>query len=371
VDADLTAAMSLGVDTPSDMQLWIDAGTKRSYQATADRIVSIERPTDGAIEATFRASRWGHPGAPGLAGTIAVRCGEPPPLGADRTVGRLTFQVGHDGPVYQTGAVCEWVLMDLQATVSRVDALRNRVRMGADQFGATDIEMTSGQGRSLTASLYVGSRFDFNGTEYHDNRTAFPLWAAEDGHAGLLRVLRMLPGEWDSDASLLSDTPGLNMLMSWDCGSPPDPIGTQLTYTEIHGRPGLVTVHLPGMPLAGQVVAASCTAREDEHGWTHPGGVAASFRWGGRDALLVTGSDGFVGLFLREADGSYSGEYSSANPGPGQTWGDGDDGHIDFPATTLTRTWPASDTATAGPPLPATLTISMEWDCQPGLGPLK
>jgi hypothetical protein len=128
------------------------------------------------------------------------------------------------------------------------------------------------------------------------------------------------------------------MLMTWDCGLPPDPIGTHLAYSDIHGRPALVTVHLPGMPPAGQVVAASCIAREDEHGWTHPGGVAASFRWDGRDALLVTGRDGFVGLFLREADGSYSGEYSSANPGPGHIWGDGDDGHIDFPATTLALT---------------------------------
>jgi hypothetical protein len=175
VDMDLTAAVSLGADTPTDIQLW------------------VERPIDDAVEVTFRASRWGYPEAAGLAGTLAVRCGEPPPLGADRTVGRLTFQVGHDGPVYHAGVVCEWVEQDLQATVGHVDALQDRVRMGDDQFAATDIDMTSGQGRSMAASLYVGARFDFTGAEYHDDRTAFPLWASEDRHAGLLPVLRMVP----------------------------------------------------------------------------------------------------------------------------------------------------------------------------------
>lgn len=366
----LQAATALGRDDPGDQRLRFSIG-KVAYETAPDDLIVAGSLEDG-FQLRFEAARTGRPAVPSLAGTLGVRCGKAPPLEPDRSLGTLRFRLSGDPHrVFQTPAVCEWAIWEGQTTMVRVDGTTTRAKVADGRFLSLSLDLANGFGRSVEARLAWSSPFDFNGESWRDPRYAFPLWTPQERRAGTVRAHRLLPEavfEFDPyvDEGPPPDATPMEMVATWECADPPDDISRRIRWPDWRGRPGLVTMDTPVL-AAGTLLAASCAASEDEDaGRTDISSVAASFELDGRPALLVGDSTGFVAIYLQAPDGSLGGDLVVGPTGDfGAIWESDDDGHLDVPRVTLERT-----ALTLDPSVPASLPVTMTWDCPPGLGTL-
>lgn len=364
------AATALGRDDPPDQRLQLSIG-KVLYESAPDGLTVSGTPEEGS-ELRFVAPRADRREEPPLAGTLGVRCGEAPPLESDRSLGTLRFRLSDDPDrTFQTPAVCEWAIWEGQTTMVRVDGTTTRAKVSDGRFVSLSLDQANGFGRSVEARLTWSSPFDFNGESWRDPRYAFPLWTPQERRAGTVRAHRVLPEavfEFDPyvDEGPPPDATPMEMVATWECADPPNDISTRIRWPDLRGRPGLVTMGTP-MQAAVTFLAASCAASEDEDaGRTDISSVAASFELDGRPALLVGDSTGFVAIYLQATDGSFAGDLVVGPTGDfGAIWESDDDGHLDVPRVILERT-----ELTLDPNVPATLPVTMTWDCPPGLGTL-
>lgn len=366
----LQAATGLGRDDPRDQRLHLSMG-KATYEATLDALTVTGNPGEG-VHLRFEAGRTNHPDAAPLTGTAGVRCGDAPPLGPDRSLGTLRFRLSDDPDrTYETPAVCEWAIWEGRTTMVLADGTSTRAKVADGRFVSLSLDPSNGGPRSVEARLTFSSAFDFNGGSWVDRRYAFPLWTPQDRRVGTVRAYQLLPEEvleYDPyvDQSPPPEVAPLELVATWECEEPPHEVSTRIRWPEWHGRPGLVTLDVSQLS-ASTVVAASCGASEDEDaGRTDVSSVAASFELDGRPALLVSDATGFVAIYLQASDGSLAGDLAVGPSGEyGAIWESDDDGHLDVPPVTLERS-----ALTLDPSVPATLPVTMVWECQPGLGVL-
>jgi len=370
LDLSVQAATGLGADLPQDQRLEIDV-RRTGYAAQGDTLAVTGSHAEG-FRLRFEASRAHHPDAQPLTGTLAVRCGEAPPLERDRSLGTLSLRLSDDPDrVFEMPAICEWATWDNRYTMVRVDATTTRARVADDRFVSLSLGLADGGPRSVEARLTWTSPFDFSGETWLDRRYAFPLWTPQERRAGTVRAHRLLPEEVLEFDPYVDEGPPpeaspLEMVATWECADPPRHVSERIRWPEWHGRPGLVTVDLPGLP-AGTLLAASCGAHEDEDaGRTDVSSIAASFQLDGRPALLVSDWTGFVALYLGAPDGSLAGDLVMGPTGEyAPVWEGDDGGHVEIPPVVLDRS-----VLTLDPSVPATVPLTMTWDCPPGLDTL-
>lgn len=370
LDLFVRAATGLGADLPQDQRLNIEL--RRTEYAAQGGTLAVTGSHAEGFRLRFEASRRHRPEAEPLTGTLAVRCGKAPPLEPDRSLGTLSLWLSDDPDrVFEMPAICEWATWDNRYAMVRVDATTTRARVADDRFVSLNLGLADGGPRSAEARLTWTPAFDFNGETWLDSRYAFPLWTPQERRAGTVRAHRLLPEEvleFDPhvDEGPPPEASPLGMVATWACDDPPHHVSARIRWPEWHGRPGLVTVDLPGLP-AGTLLAASCGAHEDEDaGRTDVGSVAASFLIDGRPALLLSDWTGFVALYLRAPDGSLAGDLVMGPTGEyAPVWEGDDGGHVEIPPVVLERS-----VLTLDPSVPATIPLTMTWDCPPGLDTL-
>ncbi len=306
----LSAATSVG--DPTDPHHLTILWSKGSY-ATEDGSIQVATTEAGDRLISFEAPWEGSGERAALRGALAVRCGEPPPLEADRSLGRVTFSTSDDPDrLFETTAVCDWATWDGEQTVVRVDSA-TRAHVADDQYVGLSLDLAEGVAPAIQAEVVRTPAFGPKDEGVIDWRYAFPLWTTEDRASGTVRAHRLTDAAtFFGDEPTPFDAPFSELLATWQCAEAPDEVATRIGWERPHGEPGLVTLHLPGSTPTDQVLAASCqVSGPDEDGVVEVRSVAAAFRYEAWDALLVARWSGFVGVYLRSPDGAYAGSLVS------------------------------------------------------------
>ncbi|MET0772835.1 MAG: hypothetical protein ABWZ82_07115 [Candidatus Limnocylindrales bacterium] len=362
----LMAATSVG-DPADPHQLSIRPRSGGSW-GTDDGSIAVATTQTGEPLVTFEAPWHGTRDRPALRGILAIRCGEPPKLEPGRSLGRVTFRTSDDPDrVFETAAICEWAIWDLASTVVRVSNTTTRARTADGGYVSLVIDLAEGSTPSVQVRVARTPPLDWSDWGVIDWRYAFPLWTSSDLRSGTVRAHRLTDAETHfNDLPTSFDAPSSEVLATWECGEAPRRVDSRIDWRRHLGEPGLVTLHLPGMAPAGQVSPASCVAvDEEEDGTIHVWSVAAPFRYGRWDALLVARKTGFVGLYLRSQDGSFAGSLTSGPQADDEVWDGDGQGRVEVNDIPLERSVLSPDAT-----IPATLDLNMTWDCQPGLGAL-
>jgi len=362
----LEAATSVG--NPTDPHRLGISWSNGSY-STEDGSIGITANAAGDWVVSFVPPWDGTGGRASLRGDLAVRCGVPPALEPDRSVGHVTF-ISSDEPGrwFETTVVCDWAKWNGEWTVVRVDGTTMRAKVADDRYVRLAIDLSEGMPPSVWAQVVQTGAFGPKDEGVIDWRYAFPLWTTEDLRSGTLRAHRLTDAAtFFGDLPTPFDAPSSELLATWECADAPDEVTSRIDWERPHGEPGLVTLRLlDGSSSADQILAASCQASgPDEDGIVEVRSVAAAFSYQAWDALLVARSTGFVAIYLRAPDSSFAGSLVSGPLADEPVWeGDGQ-GHVDIAALTLTRSVLTPDES-----IPTTLRLDMTWDCRPELGAL-
>jgi hypothetical protein len=353
---DPTDPHRLGISWSDGSYSTDDGSIGVAANAAGDWVVSFVAPWDSTGD---RAA---------LRGDLAIRCGEPPALEPDRSLGHATFSTS-DEPErqFETTVVCDWATWDGEWTVVRVDSATTRAKVADDRYIRLAIDLSEGVSPAVWAQVVQTAAFGPKVEGVIDWRYSFPLWTTEDLTSGTLRAHRLTDAEtFFGDLPTPSDAPSMELLATWQCAGAPDEVSARIGWERPHGQPGLVTLDVSGSSPAEQVLAASCqVSGPDEDGIVEVRSIAAAFPYQAWDALLVARWDGFVAIYLRGPDGSFAGSLVSGPLADDPVWeGDGQ-GHLNVPPLALTRSVLSPDEG-----VPETLRLDMAWQCRPGLGAL-
>ncbi len=365
----VNGGVGLWTDDPGEVELGVRLG-RRWWSTEPPGALTLERPASDELRIAFHTARVGAADPRAFDGELAVRCGPPPPVDDPaRTLGTMTFAVsGEPGGPWTTTAVCDWVDWDRRTRVASVSIGPDRVRVAPDRYVSASLSLLSVPSVSATVGL-TDRRFE-RVDWLRDGVSAFLVWTEDDRRRGSVRAHTLVPDTYDEDDPPPPGTPTLDLWATWDCGEPPDAELARVDWESSRGRPGLVTIHVPGAAPEGITAAASCIAGEDDDvegggPYTEVRSVAAAFRLGDRDAILIAERTGFVALYLRSADGSYAGDLVHLTPADPEDWTGDDHGHADLPLLSLRRSSLSVD-----PSIPQVMPTRVTWDCQPGLGAL-